>query len=63
MTEVDTGEALNQRIDAAKLAGDMVEANRLYRQQQGTTDPFGLEALSDAGGEADDAVAADISAA
>lgn len=43
MSEADTGGQLQSRIDAAKASGDVGEANRLYQEQIGNVDPFGLE--------------------
>ena len=45
MTEnVDATDALQSQLEEATSAGNMELASSLYRKQQGTTDPYGLEA-------------------
>ena len=63
---VDTADALQVQIDAAKAAGNNELAQALYQKQQGTDDPYGREAPdggddpSDA--DTDDGVADSLSA-
>ena len=46
MSEVDV-DALEGQIEEARDAGRDAEAQALYQQQQGTTDPYGVEAVPD----------------
>ena len=43
MSEPDTSDEIQAQIEEATNAGDHAKAAALYRQQQGTTDPYGLE--------------------
>ena len=46
MSDPDTSDALQERIDEARAADDMALADELYQKQIGNTDPYGLKAES-----------------
>ncbi len=47
MSEPDTSDELQTRIEEAQAAGDIAKANLLYQRQIGNADPYGLEAVPD----------------
>ena len=46
MSEPDTSDELQTRIEEAKASGDMARANELYQRQIGNVDPYGEEAAA-----------------